>query len=27
MATVGANANVTQRAERLLRERPPDGRD
>ena len=26
-ATVGANANVTQRAERLMRERPPDGRD
>jgi serine/threonine-protein kinase len=26
-ATVGANANVTQRAERLLRELPPDGRD
>jgi hypothetical protein len=27
MATVGANANVTQRAERLMRELPPDGRD
>ncbi len=26
-ATVRANANVTQRAERLMRELPPDGRD